>query len=244
MSENESDIDLELFGNVGEVRNAGISAETANAEKAELERQLDYRRVLLRELSDDATVLERARKQLDVAESLVALNRGEEAWGIAREAFNVAMSEESWQDAVEACNVLYQAEQPASIPALGMGMWLAVTFPVDPELTYTMMDHFVSETPANADGAALAAVTALYVIDMRASDEQHESLSFLATNLISRVAERHSQVKNQMGLDVWVEKLELKDPQVFLPRLSLVIGAIVEEQWWFDRDELRAKIPE
>ncbi|MBD3669301.1 MAG: hypothetical protein HUJ29_00895 [Gammaproteobacteria bacterium] len=239
----ESDIDLEMFGNVGKM--AGISAETANQERSELERQLEYNRVRLRELGDEAGPMERARVQLDIAESLVALNRGEEAWNLGREAFNTALSQEQWQDAVEACNVLYQCEQPASIPVLGMGIWLAVTFPVDPELTYTMLDHLVDETPPNADGAAIAAVTARYVIDLRADEEQHKSISFLADNLIGRVADRHSQVKNQVGMDVWLDKLELRDPEVFLPRLGLVIGAIVgEEDWWFDRDELRAKIPE
>ena len=238
----ESDIDIEMFGNVSKL--AGISAETANEERAELERQLDYNRVRLRELPDGSTPLQRAKVQLDTAETLVALNRGEEAWGLAREAFNTAMAEESWTDAVEACNVLYQCEQPASIAALGMGIWLAVTFPVNPELTFTMLDHFVDETPPNADGAAIAAVVAKYVIDLRADDEQHQSLGFLADNLISRVAERHSQVKNQIGMDVWMDKLELRDPAVFLPRLGLVIGAIVGENWWFDRDELRAKLPE
>jgi hypothetical protein len=239
---NESDIDVEMFGNVGKV--AGIDAETAKAERSELERQLDYKRVLLREMPDDASAMERAQAKLDIAELLTALNRGEEAWGLAREAFDVAMEQESWQDAVEACNVLYQCEQPASIPALGMGIWLAVTFPVNPELTYTMLDHLVDETPPNADGAAIAAVTAKYVIDLRADDEQHQSIAFLADNLISRVAERHSQVKNQVGMDVWLDKLELRDPEVFLPRLGLVIGAIVEDGWWFDRDELRAKLPQ
>ena len=237
-----NEIDVEMFGNIGQT--AGISAETANEERAELGRQLEYNRARLRDLADDIAPLARAQVQLDTAESLVALNRGEEAWGLAREAFNTAMAEESWQDAVEACNVLYQAEQPASIPALGMGIWLAVTFPINPELTYTMLDHLVDETPANADGAALAAVTAKYVIDIRTSDEQHDSISFLATNLISRVAERHSQVRTQVGMDVWLDKLELRDPAVFLPRMGLVIGAIVGEHWWFDRDALRNKLPE
>ena len=238
----ESDIDVEMFGNVSKL--AGISAETVNEERAELARQLDYNRARLRELADDTPPLERARVKLDIAESLVALTRGEEAWGLAREAFNTAMEAESWQDAVEACNVLYQAEQPASIPALGMGIWLAVTFPIDPELSYTMLDHLVDETPKNADGAALAAVTAKYIIDVRANDEQHDSISFLAANLIGRVALRHSNVQTQVGMDVWLDKLELRDPAIFLPRLGLVVGAIVGEQWWFDRDELRNKIPE
>jgi hypothetical protein len=41
-----------------------------------------------------------------------------------------------------------------------------------------------------------------------------------------------------------MERLELLDPDVFLPRLALVLGAIVPaDDWWFDRDALREKIP-
>jgi hypothetical protein len=41
-----------------------------------------------------------------------------------------------------------------------------------------------------------------------------------------------------------MERLELLDPGVFLPRLSLVLGSIVPaDGWWFDRDALREKIP-
>lgn len=240
----EKDIDPEMFGNVGEIKNAGISAETVNAEREEIGRLMALAQGKLDALPNDAPALERARLQLDVAEHKAALNMGEEAWRLAREAFDTAMAHESWQDAVEACNVLYQAEQPASIPALGMGVWLAVTFPVDPELTYTMLSHIVDETPASSDGAAVAAVTSHYVIDLRASEEKHESLSFLASNLIAKVAARHSQVKEQAQLDMWLDKLDLRDPANFLPKLSLVVGAIVGEQWWFDRDQLREKLPQ
>jgi len=52
-------------------------------------------------------------------------------------------------------------------------------------------------------------------------------------------------VVDQEGLSVWMERLELLDPDVFLPRLSLVLGAIVPvDDWWFDRDALREKIPQ
>jgi len=172
------------------------------------------------------------------------LERKEEAWNLARTAFDTSLKNESWQDAVEACNVLYQTEQAASIPALGMGVWLAVTFPVAPELTYAMLDHVVTETPAHSDGAALAAVATRYVIDLRAGDEKHGDWSLLANNLIARVAARHSNVQDQQALDAWMDKLGLRDPQVFLPRLSQVVNAIVGDAWWFDRDELRDKLPD
>lgn len=215
----------------------------SEGEKAELERQLSEKRLQL-ESCAAADTMGRARLQLDIAEILVWLEHKEEAWNLARAAFDAALKNESWQDAVEACNVLYQTGQPASIPALGMGVWLAVTFPVEPELTYAMLDHVVTETPAHSDGAALAAVATRYVIDLRADDAKHENLSLLANNLIARVAARHSNVQDQQALDAWMNKLGLRDPQVFLPRLSQVVNAIVGDSWWFDRNELRGKLPD
>lgn len=215
----------------------------SEGETAELERQLSEKRLQLESYSGAAT-MERARLQLDIAEILVWLEHKEEAWNLARVAFDAALKNESWQDAVEACNVLYQTGQPASIPALGMGVWLAVTFPVEPELTYAMLDHVVTETPAHSDGAALAAVATRYVIDLRADDAKHENLSLLANNLIARVAARHSNVQDQQALDAWMNKLGLRDPQVFLPRLSQVVNTIVGDSWWFDRNELRGKLPD
>lgn len=215
----------------------------AENESVKPEQQLQEKLLQLQQ-TDTSNTLERVRLQLDIAELLIALERKEEAWTLAREAFDTALKHEFWQEAVEACNVLYQTEQPDSIPALGMGVWLAVTFPVYPELTYAMLDHIIDETPNNADGAALAAVTARYVIDLRADDSKHESQSQLANHLIARVAERHSNVRDQQALDAWMDKLALRDPQVFLPRLSLVINAIVGDTWWFDRDELRNKLPD
>lgn len=201
---------------------------------------------LLEKLNDfktlkDATPLGRARMQMDIAEILVQLERKTEAWDFARDAFEAALENDAWQDAVEACNVLYQTEQEDSIAALGMGVWLAVSFPVDPELTLAMLLHIVDETPNNSDGAALAAVTARYVIDMRAAEDTHESQGFLANNLIAMVAQRHSNVRDQAALDKWLDRLELRKPEIFLPRLGQVVDAIVGDAWWFDRNELRSK---
>lgn len=236
MSENTPDTDPYAYM-------AELQDGLTETEKAEFEQQLRDKKFQL-ELCSGADTLEHARLQLDVAELLVLLERKAEAWNLARAAFDTALKNESWQDAVEACNVLYQTEQAASIPALGMGVWLAVTFPVAPELTYAMLDHVVSETPGHSDGAALAAVTIRYVIDLRADDAKHGDWSLLANNLIARVAERHSNVHDQQSLDAWMNKLGLRDPQVFLPRLSQVVNAIVGDSWWFDRDELRDKLPD
>ena len=217
----------------------GMSAE----ELAGMKRHLAEK---LQELSTlpDTTTLQRARLQMDVAEILNALGRKKEAWDIAREAFRISMQHESWQDAVEACDVLFQAGQEDSMAALGMGIWLAVTFPVDPELTVAMLIHLVEETPDASDAGALAAIAARYVVDLRADDEQHENQCFLVDNLIAMVAKRHGNVQDQDAMSRWLDRLELRDPQVFLPRLSQAVDAIVNGKWWFDRDELRGRLPD
>lgn len=217
----------------------GLTAEERNGMKRHLAEKLQQLDAL-----SNAEPLPRARLQLDVAEILNALERKKEAWDIAREAFVTAMRQESWKDAVEACDVLYQAGQEDSIAALGMGIWLAVTFPVDPELTVAMLIHVVDETPDDSDGAAVAAITARYVVDLRAHDDQHESLCFLVDNLISMVAKRHSNVQDQAAMDKWLDRLELRDPQVFLPRLAEVVDAMVGGKWWFDREVLRDRLPD
>jgi hypothetical protein len=145
---------------------------------------------------------------------------------------------------VESCDVLYQSAQPASLIALAHGIWLSVTYPVDPQLTVNMLGYLIDETPPTADGAAVAAVTAHYVADGRAEGEQHDSLTFLTRQMLFNVAKGHSGVEDQEAMNAWMERLELLDPGVFLPRLSLVLGAIAPaESWWFDRDALRAKLP-
>ncbi len=222
------------------VQNSEIKDGLSDSERAALQKHLDEKIHELNSLKN-ATSLGRARMQLDIAEVLNNLERKPEAWDFAREAFEVALKNDAWQDAVEACNVLYQTEQDDSIAALGMGVWLAVSFPVDPELTLAMLLHIVDETPNNSDGAALAAVTARYVIDLRAADDVHESQGFLANNLIAMVAGRHSNVRDQEALNKWLDRLELRDPQVFLPRLGQVVEIMVGNAWWFDREELRGK---
>jgi hypothetical protein len=213
------------------------------AERADLKRHLAEK---LQELSalTDTTSLQRARLQMDIAELLNALERKKEAWDIASEAFRISMQQGSWQDAVEACDVLFQTGQDDSMAVLGMGIWLAVTFPVNPDLTIAMLIHLVEETPDASDVGALAAIAARYVVDLRADDDQHESQCFLVDNLIAMVAKRHGNVQDQEAMNRWMDRLELRDPQVFLPRLSQEVDAIVGNRWWFDRDELRNRLPD
>ena len=227
-----------------ELDNLLIESSTPDQSKEDIQRYLDKKQAAYDALEASAAPIDRARLQLDVAEALIGMNRADESWEKARTALNTFIEEEQWQDAVECCDVLYQSAQPASLVALAHGAWLSVTYPVDPTLTVNMMGYIVDETPATADGAAIAATTAHYVADVRAQGDQHKSLTFLTKQMLANVAKGHSKVEDQEGLNAWMERLELLDPDVFLPRLSLVLGAIVPtDQWWFDRDALREKIP-
>jgi hypothetical protein len=112
---------------------------------------------------------------LEESRLLIRLEKLDEAWDAAHAAFDAYLGQENWQGAVEACDVLYAADRPGSLAALGQGIWLAVTFPVDPELTVAMLEHVVEETPDDSDGAAVAAVTAHYVADLRTEGKRRGS---------------------------------------------------------------------
>ena len=222
-----------------------IESSSPDQSKQDIQRYLEEKQAAYDALDADAAPLDRARLQLDIAEALIGVGRADESWEKARAALDTFIKHEQWQDAVESCDVLYQSAQPASLIAMAHGVWLSVTYPVDPQLTVNMLGYLVDETPAEADGAAVAAITAHYVADMRTSGEQHKSLTFLTNQMIANVAKAHSGIDNQEAMTAWMERLELLDPEVFLPRLSLVLGAIIPaDEWWFDRDALRDKIPQ
>lgn len=211
----------------------------------QMQQELDSLQKKLTDLSDSSDVLVRSRLQLDITTQLVAMERKEEAWETARPLFDAFVSMAAWQDAVETCDVLYATDHTDSIIALGNGVWLAVTFPVDPTLSVNMLDHIIEETPAESDGGAVAAAAAHYLAELRASDDkQKESLGFLTGNLLAGVAYRHSGYKDREMIDMWVERLELNQPDKFLPRLGTMLDIIVGEKWWVDRDALRGTLPE
>ena len=190
--------------------------------------------------------LKRADLQLEISSIMNELKRPgmqSAAWGMAKESFQIYLDEKRWEEAVQCCDLLYQTEQPASITALGNGLWLAITYPIDPELSILMLNNLIDDTPDNSDGAAVAAATAHYLADLRFEGEKRDSTMFLTMNMLSKVAERHSQVDSQDKFNMWMNRLELTDPSVFLKRLGMVIDAIVGENWWYDRDALRAELP-
>jgi hypothetical protein len=181
--------------------------------------------------------------RLQMARTLANLDRGVDAWPLGRAAFDAFMARDQFELAADACDVLFQANQPDSIAALGQGIWLAVTCPIDPELTIELLGHVIDDTPDDADGAAVAATTALFLADVRAQGRQREDLMFFATQLLGNVARRHSGVDSREQLDQWMERLELKEPEKFLVRLRNVVDVLVQDAWWFDRDALQKRLP-
>lgn len=209
-----------------------------------IQQRLDAKREEIISQSESADLLTLAKLRLDEGELLNALERGKEAWQIVRPIFDLFVETEKWELAAEACDVLSQTEHDNSLVALANGIWLGVTFPIDPQVTVSLLQYVIDDTPDDSDGAAVAAAVAKYVIDMRAKYEAHNDLSFFATQMMGEVARRHSNIDNQAEFDAWTKKLELDDPGKFLVRLRNVVDVMAQEDWWVDRDALRAKLPE
>ena len=215
---------------------AETSAKVLELQFKELEQQIEA-------LGTDAPLDERLRLTLDMCYSMLQANMGQEAWDLARKTLDQAVGDELWLRAVEACDVMFQTEATEAVKALAHGIWLGVTFPVDPELSVAMLQHLIDDSPDRSDGAGVAAATACYLVDLRAVGKQRDELMFFSNQLLGQVARRHSQVEEQEIFDFWVQKLELDDPEKFLPRLAQVLDIMTGGQWWFDRDELRSRIP-
>lgn len=214
------------------------------AEDAALESHLQALNDRLREIqSIGGAPKDIADTQLQMARTLAGLDRGADAWPLARAAFDQFLASDEFELAADACDVLYQSEQEQSVCALGQGIWLAVTCPIDPELSIELLSHVIEDTPDDADGAAVAATTALFLADVRAEGKHHDDLVFFATQLLGTVARRHSGIETPDELDLWMERLELKEPEKFLVRLRNVVDVLVQDDWWFDRDALQDRLP-
>lgn len=219
------------------------SSEDAKEPTGILKRLVSDLRGQLAELSPGAGTLRRADLLLQLGRALVRLEDRPEAWAAAREAFDLYLAERAWEGAAQACDILFLCDQQPSLAALGQGVWLAVTYPVDPELSVALLQHVVDETPPDADGAAVAAITAYYVVDLRAREPQREHLLVYTSQLLATVARRHSGVENQEAFNHWIEDMELNEPALFLPRLRNIVDVLVQDDWWFDREALQAALP-
>ncbi len=178
--------------------------------------------------------------QLELAEILLTLDEGPKAYAAAREALDASLMQERYESAVQACLFMYRSEQQHSISALGQGLWLAVACPIDPELSLEMLRALIEETPADSDGAAVAAMLGYFLMEMRAPEDNQERLVFLARQLVAEVAERHRGITDDESISIWAQMHELDDVDQLLERMAVIIDAITEV-WWFDRDALRAR---
>lgn len=216
---------------------AAISVEKLTAQLAAVYEQIAN-------LPSNHHPLQKAELQLKIAGILADLQRGEQAFAEGREAFSTFANNQQWAAAVSCCEAMFHADQADSLAALGNGVWLAVTFPIDPELTVSMLSHIVEETPDDSDGAAVAAAAAHYVVDKRTDGKQKDNLSFYTNQVLGAVARRHSGVESQSQFEFWISKLELDDPTKFLPRLRNVVDVLVQDNWWVDREAIWASLPD
>ncbi|MBK1648014.1 hypothetical protein [Rhabdochromatium marinum] len=223
---------------------AADSVRSNSAEIAALESHLSALQDQERDLArNQASAEERAELKLQMARTLVSLERGAEAWPLARAALDSLIQAQDFESAADCCEVLFRAEQPQSLAALGQGIWLAVTCPIDPDLSVELLSHVIEETPDDADGAAVAATTALFLADVRAQGTQRENLMFFASQQLGEVARRHSQIESQDAFDAWRDRLELREPDKFLVRLRNIVDVLVQDDWWFDREALQSQLP-
>lgn len=220
------------------------SAEDAQRSTALAAARLEELQQKMIELPPGYAPLDKAELQILAAALMVDLEQHEDAFRVAREAFDVFNQAEAWEGAAQACNIMYLSDQSESLAALGQGIWLGVTFPeVDPELTVAMLQHVVEETPSDSDGGALAATVAHYVADLRTEGKKHDDLTFFTNNMLGTVARRHSDIETQEQFNLWIERMELNDPEKFLIRMRNVIDVLVQEDWWVDREAIWAKLP-
>ncbi len=199
-------------------------------------------------LSSDANntlnQLQRAQTSLEIAGLLLDLDKKMESRDTIRPALDVLIEHEAFEDAALACQYIYLADQQDAIAAIGQAAWLSVTYPIDPHLTANILSHIIDETPDDSDGAAVAAATAHYVVDLRSDGAKRDELRMFTGANLARVAKRHSDVSSQQHFELWVERMELDVPEKFLVRLRNVIDVMVQDDWWFDRAHLQAQIPD
>ncbi len=209
-----------------------------------LENRVEDLKQQLIELPAGHAPVDRADILLEIGRVLIRLEKIQDVWDAGREAFDIYAAAESWEGAVQACDIMFIADQPESLAALGQGIWLAVTYPVDPELTVAMLQHVIDDTPPDSQGAAVAAATAHYIAGLRAPEgKERENLLFYTNQMLATVARRQGDVHNQTDFEEWSKKLELHDPTLFLPRLRNVIDVLVQDAWWIDREALQQKLP-
>lgn len=208
-----------------------------------LQKDLDLHMQHYRALPENTDELEKARLMLDIAECLLGLDEQKQAHEWAHACFPQFIRHEQWQAAVDACDIIYNCNQQDALTALGNGIWLAVTFPMEPIISIQMLHHVVDETPDDSDGAAVAAMLAHYLAETRSSDQDHKNLTFMTNQIIAQVARRHRGIEDEKTIQTWIKMYELDDINKLLSKMAVILETIIEDNWWYDRDEIRSKLP-
>ncbi|WP_428086609.1 hypothetical protein [Candidatus Thioglobus sp.] len=210
------------------------------ANEEQLVSRLEFFEKQLAEQTPDTPVEARINTLLEIARIQVERYQGSDAWERAMTAFDLAVENELWELATEACDALFLSEGPDALKALGHALWLGITFPIDAEITVAMLQHLVEESPKGADTKAYAAAVAHYIVSVRRGAD--DDLTFFASQMIASVADEHSYVTEQSSFDLWRKTLQLDKPEVFLAKISSAIEQLVGDNWWIDRDAIRAKL--
>ena len=213
------------------------------AQEHTLQQNLDQYMSHFNALAENSDELEKAKLMLDIAECHLGLDQQQQAHDWAEKTFQIFVDNDDWQLAVDCCDIIYNSNQNDSLIALGNGIWLAVTFPVDPNVSVQMLHHIVDETPDDSDGAAVAAMLAHYLAETRANDKDYKNLTFLTNQITAQVAKRHRNISDEATMQTWIKMYELDDVSKLLPKMALILDTIVGDNWWYDRDEIRSRLP-
>lgn len=214
-----------------------------SAQEHSLQQDLDSHMQHFRALPPDSDEVEKAKLMLDIAECHLGLDQQQQAHDWAHKSFQIFIPNQNWQLAVDACDIIYNSNQQDSLIALGNGIWLAVTFPIDANISVQMLHHVVDETPDDSDGAAVAAMLAHYLAETRSSEKEHKNLTFLTNQIIAQVAKRHRDIDDANTIQTWIKMYELDDIEKLLPKMAMILDTIVDDNWWYDRDDIRSKLP-
>ena len=214
-----------------------------SSQERSLQQHLDEHMQHYHALPEDVDPLLKAKLSLDIAECHLGIDQKVQAHDWGHRVLPVFIEREAWQEAVDACDIIYNCGLDDALVALGNGIWLAVTFPIDADTSVQMLHHVVDETPNDSDGAAVAAMLAHYLAETRSSEKQHQNLTFLTNQVIAQVARRHRGIEDSKTIQTWIKMYELDELEKLLPRMALILDTIVGDAWWYDRDKLRHQLP-
>jgi hypothetical protein len=213
------------------------------AQEKTLQQDLDLHMQHFNALPESCDPLEKAKLMLDIAECHLGLDQPVEAHHWAHQCIQTFIEHDQWALTVDACDIIYNCNQDDALVALGNGIWLAVTFPIDPNISVQLLHHIVDETPDDSDGAAVAAMLAHYLAETRSNEKDHRNLTFLTNQIVTQVAKRHRNIEDEKTLQTWIKMYQLDEIEQLLPKMATILETIVEGNWWYDRDEIRSRLP-